>query len=75
MDGQVTVPYFQIAQLRKLNMNTREKSKIRELTAAELEEVSGGQQACAKGEHIKSAVITVREERAPVAYFGGIPIY
>jgi hypothetical protein len=55
-------------------MNTREKSKIRELTVAELEEVSGGQ-VCAKGEHIKSAVITVREERTPVAYFGGIPIY
>ena len=38
--------YFQIARLRKLNMNKREKSKIRE-TAAGLEEVTGGQ-VCAK---------------------------
>ena len=68
----MTLPYFQIARLRKLNMTPREKSKIRELTATELEEVSGGQQVCAKGEHIKSAVITAR---TPVAYFGGIPIY
>ena len=74
MDGQVTVPYFQIAQLRKLNMNTREKSKIRELTAAELEEVTGGQ-VCATGAHLKTATVEVRETRTPVAYFGGIPIY
>ena len=71
----VTVPYFQIARLRKLNMNTREKSKIRELTAAELEEVSGGQQVCAKGEHFKTAQLDVRVSGTPVAYFGGIPIY
>jgi hypothetical protein len=71
----VTVPYFQIAQLRKLNMNTREKSNIRELTAAELEEVTGGQLVCATGAHLKDGVMTVRESRTPVAYFGGIPIY
>jgi hypothetical protein len=71
----VTVPYFQIAQLRKLNMNTREKSNIRELTAAELEEVTGGQLVCATGAHLKDGVMTVREARTPVAYFGGIPIY
>ena len=56
-------------------MNTREKSKIRELTAAELEEVSGGQQVCAKGEHFKTAQLDVRVSGTPVAYFGGIPIY
>ena len=55
-------------------MNTREKSKIRELTAAELEEVTGGQ-VCATGAHIKNGLMTVREARTPVAYFGGIPIY
>ena len=58
-------------------MNTREKSKIRELTAAELEEVTGGL-ACATGEHLKTAQLDVRvsEPRGtPVAYFGGIPIY
>ena len=71
----MTVSYFQIAQLRKLNMNTREKSKIRELTAAELEEVTGGL-VCATGEHLKTATLDVREPRGtPVAYFGGIPIY
>jgi hypothetical protein len=56
-------------------MNTREKSEIRELTAAELEEVTGGL-VCATGEHLKTATLDVREPRGtPVAYFGGIPIY
>jgi hypothetical protein len=55
-------------------MNTREKSEIRELTAAELEEVTGGQ-VCATGAHLKTATVEVRETRTPVAYFGGIPIY
>jgi hypothetical protein len=62
------------ARLRKLNMNTREKSEIRELTAAELEEVTGGNLVCATGAHIQQATLTVRE-RTPVANFGGILIY
>ena len=56
-------------------MNTRERSEIREVTAAELEEVTGGNLVCANGAHIKEGVLTVREPRTPVGYFGGIPIY
>jgi hypothetical protein len=62
-------------ELRKLNMNTREKSEIRELTAAALEEVTGGQLVCATGAHLKTATVEMRETRTPVAHFGGIPIY
>ena len=57
-------------------MNTREKSEIRELTAAELEEVTGG--ACANGAHIQTAILTTRDAQAPrtpVGSFGGILIY
>jgi hypothetical protein len=54
-------------------MNTREKSEIRELTTAELEEVTGG--ACATGVHLIEGQLSVREPRTPVGYFGGIPIY
>jgi hypothetical protein len=39
-------------------MNTREKSEIRELTAAELEEATGG--TCAKGTHFKTASLSSR---------------
>jgi hypothetical protein len=46
-----------------------------ELTAAELEEVTGGNLVCANGAHIQQGTLTVREPRTPVAYFGGIPIY
>jgi hypothetical protein len=55
-------------------MNTREKSEIRELTAAEREEVTGGL-VCATGVHLETAKLDVREIRTPVGYFGGIPIY
>lgn len=56
-------------------MSTKEKSEIRELTAVELEEVTGGNLVCANGAHIIKAGMTVREPRTPVGYFGGIPIY
>jgi hypothetical protein len=54
-------------------MNTRETSGMRELTASELEEVTGA--ACAQGQHIKEASMSSATSRTPVAYFGGYPIF
>jgi hypothetical protein len=39
-------------------MNTRETSGMRELTASELEEVTGAL-TCAKGAHFKQAILTL----------------
>jgi hypothetical protein len=41
-------------------MDTTETSGCRELTACELEQVTGALLACANGAHFKTATITVR---------------
>jgi hypothetical protein len=46
-------------ETRGTRENTKATSGRRELTASELEQVSGGLK-CVQGEHIKEATITVR---------------
>jgi bacteriocin-like protein len=55
-------------------MNAQERSEIRELTATELEQVTGGLLVCANGAHFKEASVSTRS-RTPVGSFGGILIY